>query len=349
MRLRPEIDEEIELFRIGAPAGDLQKGIPEGSFYTCSGNGFIQDPEEAGLIRHSADVIDKTFAKGILGYGRSAFIEIVAILGQAPGAFQMYQVAEHTAGGFRTVFKYDAIGLLRRQSVDLLHPDAGHFPQRAGVAAQMYIIRLIHNATHETGDKSAALFHKRFQGLSYPIPDHIQKGRDYDGIPAEIPIGRNHIHGDVPLIKIIIVGMDLIHIFQIFMRPAGVFHSPVVFPIEEDSHLSLVHSWENAGKTLELFPKLGRFPENTGVFRSRVLNHCTMKFFTGPHRTPELEKLNGVGAMGDGLVALSTHLPRSLQRIIGLPILLAGRLLHEHKGLSLEAAHQIVTHGSQAP
>ena len=46
---------------------------------------------------------------------------------------------------------------------------------------------------------------------------------------------------------------------------------------------------------------------------------------------------------------MRAHLAGTLERIVRLPVLLARRLLHEHKGLVFEAAHQIVTHGGQAP
>ena len=53
--------------------------------------------------------------------------------------------------------------------------------------------------------------------------------------------------------------------------------------------------------------------------------------------------------MGKGLVTLRPHLSRSLQGIIGLPVLLAGRLLHEHERFPLQPPHQVMAHSRIAP
>ena len=82
---------------------------------------------------------------------------------------------------------------------------------------------------------------------------------------------------------------------------------------------------------MKLMAQLRYLTENTGVLRAAVLDHGTVEFFAGTHRTAKLEKLDGIRAMCNGLPALGTHLPRALERIVALPILLTGRLLHQHK------------------
>ena len=74
-----------------------------------------------------------------------------------------------------------------------------------------------------------------------------------------------------------------------------------------------------------------------------------MEFLTAADASAQLEKLNGISAMRNGLVALCTHLSRTLERIIRLPVLLAWSLFHQHKRLILQSAHQVMAHGSIAP
>ena len=74
-----------------------------------------------------------------------------------------------------------------------------------------------------------------------------------------------------------------------------------------------------------------------------------MEFLTAANASAQLEKLNGISAMRNGLVALCTHLSRTLEGIIRLPVLLAWSLFHQHKRLILQSAHQVMAHGSIAP
>ena len=74
-----------------------------------------------------------------------------------------------------------------------------------------------------------------------------------------------------------------------------------------------------------------------------------MEFLTAADASAQLEKLNGISAMRNGLVALCTHLSRTLKGIIRLPVLLAWSLFHQHKRLILQSAHQVMAHGSIAP
>ena len=78
-------------------------------------------------------------------------------------------------------------------------------------------------------------------------------------------------------------------------------------------------------------------------------DHRTMEFLTCAHRPSKLEELDRIRAVCDRLIALGAHLPRLLQGIISLPVLLTRRLLHQHERLILKPPHQIVAQRRHTP
>ena len=80
-----------------------------------------------------------------------------------------------------------------------------------------------------------------------------------------------------------------------------------------------------------------------------MADYRPVELLAGAFGAAQLEELDGIGPMGHGLPGLGPHLPRPLERIVGLPVLLAGGLLHKHKRLVLQAPHQVVAHGGFAP
>ena len=80
-----------------------------------------------------------------------------------------------------------------------------------------------------------------------------------------------------------------------------------------------------------------------------MTDHSPVELFTGTDTSSELEKLNTIGSVSNGLVTLCPHLPRTFQGIIRLPVLLARSLFHQKKRSILQSAHEIMAHGSQAP
>ena len=143
--------------------------------------------------------------------------------------------------------------------------------------------------------------------------------------------------------------MQLIHVFQIHAGAAGVFQRPVVVPVENHAHLGRIIAAQHPGQVFEFFAESGYLPEDPGVFRACVLDHRTVELLAAAFGAPQLEELDGVRPVGQRLYALGPHLAGSLQGVIGLPVLLAGGLLHQHEGLALQGAHQVVAHGGQAP
>ena len=144
--------------------------------------------------------------------------------------------------------------------------------------------------------------------------------------------------------------MDLVAVFQVDGGAAGIFQRPVVVPIEEDAHLGwAVRPEEGGPEGLELGAQLGNFFKDPGFAAAGVADDRPVELFAAAFGAAQLEELDGVGAVGDGLVALGPHLAGALEGVVGLPVLLAGGLFHQHEGLALQPAHQVVAHGGVAP
>ena len=74
-----------------------------------------------------------------------------------------------------------------------------------------------------------------------------------------------------------------------------------------------------------------------------------MELFTSTYASAELEELDRVCSVCHRLIALRTHLSRTLERIVRLPVLLAWCLLHQHKRRILQTTHQIMLHSHHTP
>lgn len=59
----------------------------------------------------------------------------------------------------------------------------------------------------------------------------------------------------------------------------------------------------------------------------RVADDCAVEFLAGSAASPQLEELDRIRAVSDSLPALGPHLAGALQGVVGLPVLLARRLL----------------------
>ena len=310
----------------------------------------LQHLIDALLAHIGTDVIGAALAKGILGNGRHAGIEVFIVGSQQLRALQMHQIAKQIAGHSGTVCEGDGIGLLGSQCVDLFHPNASQLTQRTGISAQMDIVRLVHKTAHEGSDQNAAVFHELGQRFLHALFDHIQYGSNHDLVLAEIGIHRDHIDADVVVIEELVIVVDLIHILQILGRTAGVIQCPVVIPVKDDTYICLVDTAQGRGaQPFQLLTELFDFPENAGVVVSYMTDNRTVELFTAANTAAQLEELHGIGTVGHGLNALRAHLAGLLQGVIGLPVLLAGGLLQQHKGCILQSTHQIVAHSRKAP
>ncbi|MNI44234.1 hypothetical protein D3C73_986000 [compost metagenome] len=144
--------------------------------------------------------------------------------------------------------------------------------------------------------------------------------------------------------------MNLVNVIQSDGWTARKFCSPTVFPIINDGDLCICASIQQFIRQLaKLATKLCAFPEYPCMLMAHMLDHSTMILFTCPDGTTQLEKQNCIRTACYCLIAPQTHDSRTLQGIIGLPILLTRCLLHQHERLTaLETAHKIMRHGCKA-
>ena len=144
--------------------------------------------------------------------------------------------------------------------------------------------------------------------------------------------------------------MNLIYIGQTGGGTTGKLQRPVVIPVKNDTYIGLVNTAQDGRpQPLQFLAQLLDFPENTGIVVSYMTNNSTVELLTAANTAAQLEELDGICTMSHRLKALRTHLAGFLQRIVGLPVLLAGSLLHQHKRRILQTAHQIVAHSGEAP
>ena len=288
------------------------------------------------MIRLRSHIVRHTFAAIVPGDCRRARVKVPAIAGNGLGALQVQNVAQQPALALAAAGKAQGVGLFRGQSVDLLGPHPAELPQGARVAAQVHIVALVHNAAHKAGDQGPSGLHKGLQGLRDAFFDHVQH-RSHNGlVAAEIRIHRDHVHRNVLLVEIPVILVDLGAVLQVHARPAGVFQGPIVVPVKEDAHFGGVpRPQQLVPQGLELRAQLGALPEHPGFAAAGVADYRPVELLAGAFGAAQLEELDGIGPMGHGLPGLGPHLPRPLKRIVGLPVLLAGGLLHEHEGLAL--------------
>ena len=144
--------------------------------------------------------------------------------------------------------------------------------------------------------------------------------------------------------------MDLFYIGQIFCRAAGVFQCPVVIPVKYDADICFIYRTQcRSAQTFQFFAQLFHFSEYSGIICTHMADHCAVEFFTATNAASQLEELNGICTVSNGLQTLCAHLAGFFQGVVRLPVLLAGCLFHQHKRCILQTAHQIMCHGSQAP
>lgn len=114
-----------------------------------------------------------------------------------------------------------------------------------------------------------------------------------------------------------------------------VYPGPVVVPIEEDAHLGGVIRADGLGaQGFQLGAQLGALFEHASLAAAGVGNHRAVELLAGALGAAQLEELDSVAAVGDGLVALGAHLARPLQGVVPLPVLLAGVCSMSMKGWS---------------
>ena len=80
-----------------------------------------------------------------------------------------------------------------------------------------------------------------------------------------------------------------------------------------------------------------------------MADNCAVELLLSGNGLAHLEEHAGVRAVRHRLIAEAAHLTGALEHIVGLPVLLVGRLLRQHKALSaLKAAHDIMLEGDEA-
>ena len=152
------------------------------------------------------------------------------------------------------------------------------------------------------------------------------------------------------VVEVTVVFVKLIHVFQINRRSASVFQGPVVVPVENHPHFRWCNGSDDFRQTSQFFTQFSGFPEDPRIFSTHMFNHRTMEFFTRTDTATQLEKLDGIGPVSDGLIALRPHLTRFFQRVVSLPVLLRRCLFHQHKWLLVfHSPHQIMGHSDLTP
>ncbi len=242
------------------------------------------------------------------------------------------------------------VALFRRQSIDLFHPHASKLPQRSRITTQMHIIRLSYDTTHVGGHKSASIFYISFQRLHHSILHHVKHRCNDQFILAEICVARYHIYGNIPVIEILVILMDMSDISQVDRRSARILQSPIVVPVEHNPDLCLIAAVQyRITQSFQFSPQLSDFSKYACILRPRVGDHRSMEFLTGTDASAQLEKLDRIRSVRYRLITLCPHLSRPFQGIIRLPVLLAWRLLHQHERRILQPSHQIMAHGCLTP
>ena len=80
-----------------------------------------------------------------------------------------------------------------------------------------------------------------------------------------------------------------------------------------------------------------------------MLDQRTVVFLTSANGSAKLEEHDAVCTVSHRLITPQTHNARTLECIIGLPILLTRRLLHQHeRSAALKSAHEVMRHGGKA-
>ena len=144
--------------------------------------------------------------------------------------------------------------------------------------------------------------------------------------------------------------VNLLHIFQILGRSARVLKRPIIIPIEDNADLRFISGSKCAvTEAFQFCTKLCHLTENASVLIAHMRNDSAVEFLASTHASSQLEKLDCIRSVCQCLVALRTHLSRSLQRIVPLPVLLARGLFHQHERFILKASHQIMCHCDAAP
>ena len=290
------------------------------------------------------------FSVDVFCDSRHSCIEIAFICGEYFCTFRVHQVAQQIAFIFFSIRKAYSVWLLRCERVNLLNPDTCHLAKRSRISAQMHVVRLVHNTTHKCCDESTAVFHKLLKLFLHAFLYHVQNRCGNHLIFWKITVNRNHIDWDIFVVKILIIVVNLVNIFKVLCRSACVLKCPVIVPVEDDSHIWFITCAKcSCAEAFKLPSKLCSLLKYPCVVCSDMCYYSTVEFLAATLASSELEELDSVCTVGYGLIALCTHLSRTLQWIVVLPVLLAWSLLHEHEWLILKTSHQIVSHRNHAP
>ncbi len=244
----------------------------------------------------------------------------------------------------------DGVRLVGQEGVVLLDPDAEQVAQLSRIAAQGHQVVLVHHAAEKGRHQGAAVPNIALEVGRHAGAHHVERRRDDQVVGREVRLGADHVRSDVlPPQR----GIVLFHLRQVLEqdgRSRGVLERPPVLPVKQKRHAgALPRVEERVTQVDQLFAQGGHLAEHPCVLVAHVLDDGAVVLFRAASRAAQLEEHHRVGAMGDGLVAPEPHDAGALLRVVGLPVLRAGRLLHEHERLPvLEPTHQLVAHGHGA-
>ena len=152
----------------------------------------------------------------------------------------MDQIADDAAFCGSAVSKADGIRLLRSECIDFFCPDSGKGTQWSRITAEVNIIGFTNDTAHIGRDQYTAIRNERFQSFLHSRFYHVKNRCDNDLVTTEIRIDRDHIHGNVTVIEVFVILMNLIDVQKIDIRAAHVFEGPVVIPVKDDADICAV-------------------------------------------------------------------------------------------------------------
>src|SRR6266568_3797076 len=166
-------------------------------------------------------------------------------------------------------------------------------------------------------------------------------------MPAQIPIRRNDIYGNIEPVHGAIPGTHMLPVMQAIAWPRQIFDGPPVLPVHHKSDLRL-HSRVNDGgrEPFQLSADLRCLPEDTSMFAAFMGHNRAVELLRASLRLAPLEIHNAICSMSQCLKALQANITGTFLRILRHPVDLAGRLLHHQVRLtSLERTHQVMRKG----
>ena len=134
-------------------------------------------------------------------------------------------------------------------------------------------------------------------------------------------------------------------------RSLGILHRPAAFPVENHRHLRRRMGTGHLLQLLQRLAHLGHLAKGSGVVSSVVVDDRPVELLAGASAFAQLEILDTVGSMGNGLHGSGVQHARTFQLTHRLPVGGSRTALHQQERPFLDAPHDImlhsIVHGSQ--